>query len=139
MNGTPARLALLATALMLCALLAVQLFAAHRLEQGQDITFASRRITAAERERANAYLEDAKTLSASAEPDIYRSVLFGYRGDRLTATRILLDVVEREPENVEAWGWLEAATRGRDEALNARARARIRVLNPAIARSRARR
>ena len=138
MSGMAQRLVLVAVALLAGAYLAVQLRATQRLDEGKAIAFASPSPSPADARRAQSALDDAEALSSDATPDIYRAIVLGRAGQRARAAAVLEDVVRREPENVEAWGWLEAATRGRDPALAARARARLKELNPRVA-SRARR
>jgi hypothetical protein len=52
-----------------------------------------------------------------------------HRGRRAAATRVIRDVVDREPDNIEAWTVLREAARGRAPRQAARARAEIRRLS----------
>ena len=132
MSGIGARAILLVVALVAVGYLAVQLQASHRLDEGKEIAFSPRQVSPSDSRRAERRLEDAEALNNDATPDIYRAIVIARAGRRQEAIGILQDVVRREPENVEAWGWLEFASRGRYPALNARVRARIRELNPQI-------
>jgi hypothetical protein len=75
-------------------------------------------------------LHDAELLNPGTSWDIARAGALLQRERPSAAERVIEDVVEREPENVEAWLVLHDVVRGRDPARAAEARAAILRLNP---------
>ena len=75
-------------------------------------------------------LRDAELLDPGTRWEVVRAGALYQRGRLEASARVLEDVLEREPENLEAWLYLREAVRGRDPAREARARAAIRELNP---------
>jgi hypothetical protein len=75
-------------------------------------------------------LRDAELLNPGTSWDIARAGALLQRGRAGDAERIIEDVVEREPENVEGWIVLHDVVRGRDPTRAAEARAAILRLNP---------
>ena len=75
-------------------------------------------------------LRDAELLDPSTRWDVVQAGALYQRGRFEASARLLEEVLEREPENLEAWFYLREAGRGRDPAREARARAAIRELNP---------
>ena len=74
-------------------------------------------------------LRSAELLDPGTDWEINRAAYVFLR-DRAEAARLAASVVEREPDNLDAWVVLLKATQGRDERQAARARAQIRRLNP---------
>jgi len=66
-------------------------------------------------ERAIEDLRRADLLSPGKDYEVHRAATLILR-DRPAAERLADSIVRREPENVEAWSILIAATRGRNEA-----------------------
>jgi hypothetical protein len=81
-------------------------------------------------------LRDAELLNPSTSWAIARAGALLQRGRPGAAARVIEDVVEREPDNVEAWLLLHRVMRGRDPERAAEARAAIRRLNPRPAAAR---
>ena len=75
-------------------------------------------------------LRDAELLDPSTKWPVARAGALLQRGRRAAAARVIEDVLEREPANVEAWIVLREATRGRAPERAAQARAELRRLNP---------
>lgn len=75
-------------------------------------------------------LRDAELLNPGTSWDIARAGALLQRGSPGAAERVIEDVIEREPENVEAWHVLHDVVRGRDPGRAAEARATILRLNP---------
>lgn len=82
-------------------------------------------------DRADELLRDAAASTSSREPDLRRAELFLFAGRNAEAARAALAVVREEPHNVEGWTVLSHAAID-DPALEARARARLRVLSPPV-------
>jgi Tetratricopeptide repeat len=78
-------------------------------------------------------LRDAELLNPGPSWDTARAGALLQRGRPEAARRVIEDVVEREPDNLEAWVVVLDVTRGRDPARAAEARAAIRRLNPSPA------
>jgi hypothetical protein len=81
-------------------------------------------------------LRDAELLNPSTNWAIARAGALLQRGRPEAARRVIEDVVEREPDNLEAWLVLHRVVRGRDAERAAQARAEIRRLNPTPAAAR---
>jgi hypothetical protein len=75
-------------------------------------------------------LRDAQLLDPSTRWPLARAGALYQRGRLDASVAVLEDVLEREPENLEAWVYLRAAARGRDPLRAARAEAAIRRLDP---------
>jgi predicted Zn-dependent protease len=78
-------------------------------------------------------LRDAELLDPSTKWPVAQAGALLQRGRAAEAARVIEDVVEREPDNVEAWIVLREATEGRDPRRAAEARAEIRRLSPPVA------
>jgi predicted Zn-dependent protease len=78
-------------------------------------------------------LRDAELLDPSTRWAVARAGALYQRGRLEASARVLEDVLEEEPENLEAWLYLREVVRGRDPAREAQARAAIRELNPRAA------
>jgi cytochrome c-type biogenesis protein CcmH/NrfG len=79
-------------------------------------------------------LEDARFLNPDTRPLLLEGVLLVRAGGARTRDGLALieDVVEREPENLIAWGVLADATERSDPARSRAARARMRELSPPV-------
>ena len=77
-------------------------------------------------------LRDAELLDPSTKWPVAQAGALLQRGRQAEAARVIEDVVEREPDNVEAWIVLREATEGRDPPRAAQARMEIRRLSPPI-------
>jgi hypothetical protein len=86
-------------------------------------------MSASEWDHAMDDLRRAELLDPGTDWDVNRAAYLILR-DRAAAARVAAGVVEREPDNLDAWVVLLKATQGRDERQAARARAEIRRLNP---------
>lgn len=92
--------------------------------------------TAGSFERAEADLRAARLLNPDVRPDLARALLYQGDGRLAQATRLLEDVVRREPENPAAWSGLLVLARERDPERARRALAALRRLDPVNARRR---
>jgi cytochrome c-type biogenesis protein CcmH/NrfG len=79
-------------------------------------------------------LEDARFLNPDTRPRLLEGVLLVRAGGARTRDGLALieDVVEREPENLIAWGVLADATERSDPGRSRAARARMRELSPPV-------
>jgi Tetratricopeptide repeat len=77
-------------------------------------------------------LRDAELLDPSTKWPVARAGALLQRGHRERAARVIEDVVEREPDNLEAWIVLREATEGRDPRRAAQAHMEIRRLRPPV-------
>jgi predicted Zn-dependent protease len=75
-------------------------------------------------------LRDAELLDPSTRWPVARAGALYQRGRFEQAARVLEDVLEEEPDNLEAWLYLREVAQGRDPVREAEARAAIRRLNP---------
>jgi predicted Zn-dependent protease len=126
-------------ALLLLLALAAIGFLALGLRQADDqrralaAVLPQRQLSPAQADRARRLLDRAGQAYPGVEPELLRGILQLDLGQPRQAARTLLDVVHREPQNIEAWAWLANAARdAHDTALLARARARILVLRPPV-------
>jgi predicted Zn-dependent protease len=76
-------------------------------------------------------LRDAELLDPSTRWPVARAGALYQRGRFEQAERVLDDVLEEEPDNLEAWLYMREVVQGRDPARAAQARVAIRRLNPA--------
>jgi cytochrome c-type biogenesis protein CcmH/NrfG len=72
----------------------------------------------------------ARMLNPDTTPDLGRAFLYQGTGRTRQATVLLEDVVQREPDNVAAWGLLYAFTRDGDPTISRRAQRALRRLDP---------
>jgi predicted Zn-dependent protease len=75
-------------------------------------------------------LRDAELFDPSTQWQVNRAAALLQRGRIGEARRVIEEVVESEPDNLEAWLVLRAVARGRDPARAAQAEAEVRRLNP---------
>jgi Flp pilus assembly protein TadD len=75
-------------------------------------------------------LRDAALLDPSTRWPVARAGALYQRGRLEQSAAVLDDVLEKEPDNLEAWLYMREVVRGRDPAREADARAAIRRLNP---------
>jgi predicted Zn-dependent protease len=80
--------------------------------------------------RAEADFRAARLLNPDTAPDVGRAFVYQGTNRPAEAAELLLDVVEREPDNLTAWALLYAFTRERDPARAARARREQQRLDP---------
>lgn len=99
--------------------------ASNRIIMNQDLSDAE---WAGEVER----LRDAELLDPGTKWPVARAGALLQRGHAAAAARVIEDVVEQEPDNVEAWIVLREAAEGRDPLQAARARREIRRLSPPV-------
>jgi tetratricopeptide (TPR) repeat protein len=121
-------------AVLVVAWLGVMLRDARLLSSAVE---ASGRLQAAgDAERAAADFRAARLLNPDTAPDVGLALLLQTEGRRAQATALLEDVVEREPENLTAWGLLYNVARSEDPATARRAFEARRRLDPIRARPR---
>jgi predicted Zn-dependent protease len=75
-------------------------------------------------------LRDAELLDPSTRWPVARAGALYQRGRFKQSARVLEDVLDEEPDNLEAWLYMREVARGRDPVREAEARAAIRRLNP---------
>jgi predicted Zn-dependent protease len=75
-------------------------------------------------------LRDAELLDPSTRWPVARAGALYQRGRFEESARVLDDVLEREPDNLEAWLYMREVAQDRDPARAAEAQAAIRRLNP---------
>jgi hypothetical protein len=119
-------------ALALAAWLGVQAVGARAQDELTDLALKPGKLTPAELRHADALVERAGRLSPDRRPQMFRALLEAREGDRRAAVAGLASVARAEPENVQAWALLARLAAGYDDALAARARARVRVLAPPV-------
>lgn len=86
-------------------------------------------------EARDAYRRAAE-LNPDTGPEVREAGIANFRGRPREALAVLRRVVDREPENFDAWLLIASAADDVDPALAARARERARELNPLQFRSR---
>lgn len=85
---------------------------------------------------AEAAFRGARFLNPDTSPDVGRAVLYQGRGEPERAVALLRDVLNREPDNLTAWGLLLGLSRGVDPATERRALEARQRLDPLNARPR---
>ena len=129
-----ARAALVVVALAACLWLAAGL-RASRLLSDAERPFGSARIDAAEIERRHELLADARRFNPDPTPEIREAQLLVVADRDREAVRVLTGVLEREPENYEAWLGLRQAAVRVDPPLSRRATRAALRLNPLARRA----
>jgi hypothetical protein len=124
-----ARAALLAAALAVCVWLVAGWRSSHLVVDAER-TSAGAQIDAAELERRRDMLDDARLLNPDPTPDIREAQLLVIANHDREGVRAIQDVVEREPENYEAWLVLRQAAFRIDPPLFRRATREALRLNP---------
>jgi tetratricopeptide (TPR) repeat protein len=128
------RIAVALVAVLVVAWLGVMLRDARLLSSAVE---ASGRLQApGDAERAAADFRAARLLNPDTAPDVGLALLLQTEGRREQATALLEDVLEREPENLTAWGLLYNVARTEDPATARRAFEARRRLDPIRARPR---
>jgi hypothetical protein len=102
----------------------------HRVSEAASPLLYQSRLSGAEFDRNLAKLEDAELLNPDSSLELARATYLLLRDRRAQAAEAAERLLEREPENVTAWGLLLDASRGSDPERAAQARAEIRRLNP---------
>jgi predicted Zn-dependent protease len=124
------RIAVAAVALLVVAWSAV-LWRDDRIgSDASDRLLMSAQLTDAEWAREVERLRDAELLDPGTKWPLARAQAYLLRERPRDAARLIESVLEREPENVEAWIVLSEATREIDPRRAAQARAEIRRLSP---------
>jgi predicted Zn-dependent protease len=130
-----ARAALGALALVVCLWLLAGLRSSHLAAEAERPSGTMVKINPADLERRRDMLDDARRLNPDPTPDIREAQLLIIADRDREAVRVVRKVVEREPENYEAWLVLrQAAFRG-DSALFRRATREALRLNPLARRA----
>jgi hypothetical protein len=129
-----ARAATVAVAVVVLAFCALQLRATRLQDDAQ--TLSQRIKDPAALAQAAKDLSAAARLNPDAAPDVARSAVLGAQQRRPQSVALLRAVVAREPDNLDAWRLLRFYARGSDPALEARALAAQRRLDPIGTRSR---
>jgi cytochrome c-type biogenesis protein CcmH/NrfG len=120
----PLRALLVLVAVLAATWLGVQAVGSAALEDATALAFRTEPPpTREEIAEALDRLDRAERLNTDVRPLLARGVLLARRGDREAAAAAYREATRRAPENVEAWGLLADAARGR-EAQEALARAR---------------
>jgi predicted Zn-dependent protease len=130
-----ARVLLLAVAVTVCLWLAAGLRASQLQAEGER-SFDADRIDLSEVEHRLELLDDAQRLNPDPTPEIRQAQLLVVADRDSEAVRVLEDVVEREPENYEAWLGLRQAALRVDPPLSRRATREALRLNPLARASR---
>ena len=134
MSGIAARAAVVAVAVLVLAWLG---FMERGVRLQASGTAAAQRLDVpGNANRAEQAFRDARLLTPDAGPDLQRAFLLRATERHDEAIALLEDVVQREPENLTAWGVLATFARGRDADAVARAHAARERLDPLSVRSR---
>ena len=129
-----ARAALGALALVVCLWLLAGWRSSHLVAEAERPS-GTMVIKPADLEHRRDMLDDARRLNPDPTPDIREGQLLVIAGRDREAVRVVREVVEREPENYEAWLVLrQAAFRG-DSPLFRRATREALRLNPLARRA----
>jgi predicted Zn-dependent protease len=127
----PARIALTVLVVAVLAWVAIGLRNARLEADAAGLVGSSPATASPERlaEARDAYMR-ATELSADTGPEVRAAGIANFTGKPREALAILRGVVDREPDNFDAWLLIASAADKLDRALAARARARARSLNP---------
>jgi hypothetical protein len=129
-----ARAALVAAALAVCLWLGAGWRSSHLVADAERASGAAQ-IDAAELERRRDMLDDARLLNPDPTPDIREAQLLVIADHDREAVQVIRDVVEREPQNYEAWLVLRQAAFRTDPPLSRRATREALRLNPLARRA----
>jgi hypothetical protein len=129
-----ARVALGVVALAACLWLFAGL-RASRLQAEAERPFDAASASPAEVEHRLDQLEDARRLNPDPTPEIREAQLLVVAHRDREAVRVIEDVVEREPQNYEAWLGLRQAAFRVDPPLSRRATREALRLNPLARRA----
>ena len=124
-----ARVALAIAAVLACLWLIAGL-RATRLQADADRRIPAAQVDEAEVARKRDLLEDARRFNPDPAPEIREAQLLLFIERDRDAVSLLQDVVEREPENYEAWLGLRQAALRVDPELARRATREALRLNP---------
>ncbi len=128
--STPARAALAAVAVVLCAWFALGFVQARDTGRATSLITSADTVGAGDAARARSLLSSAGTLNPDQTVDILRGVLQVRTQQFAAAQRTLLAVTRREPMNIDAWVQLAFAAAGHgDRALAILAADRISTLH----------
>jgi predicted Zn-dependent protease len=130
--ATVIRTSIVVLALTACAWFALAVRAAHDSERVTAIVSAKAQLTAAEATHASSLLDAAATLNPDTAVDLLRARVALARHHDARAARMILNVTNREPLNLEAWVALAQATLHRDQRLVLLAVHNIGRLDPKI-------
>jgi hypothetical protein len=125
------RAAVLAVALAACAWFAIGVRQGNAANDAAAIVARPDAGGAASARHAASLLDDAGWLNPDQQVDVLRGILARQRGDLPGARRILRGVVQREPENLQAWIELARSSKG-DPATALTALLHVRKLVPAV-------
>jgi predicted Zn-dependent protease len=125
-----ARIAVFALAMIAVAWLGLS-YRNSRLEHDAQLVAVQKAPPRAQIDRALSDLRSAEALNPDHSTGDATRVALHVRAGRLDLARADLErLVDREPENAEAWVLLASLTQRSDPARSAQARARLRQLNP---------
>ena len=129
-----ARIVTVAAALCVMAILAVQLYAQRRLDDGRETAFLAGQsaLEPDERRRVLDDLETAGALRPGTDALVARAYVQLRAGEAVEAARLARRAVEREPDNHVPWTALAESLRHADPAGARRAAERSRRLNPPV-------
>lgn len=128
---TITRIVAAAVAAVACAWFVLGARQAHDLDRATAFIDSHRSATPQQVRQVGSLLGGAATLNPDRTPEILRGQLALIAGHPAQAQRILLGVVRREPENLEAWFQVGVAS-AHNPALANLALRRISQLDPRI-------
>ena len=111
------RASIVALAVLVCAWFALAARAAHDTARVTAIVSAPGRLTAAQAAHARSLLDAASTLNPDSSVDLLRAQVALERHQNGAAVRMILNVTDREPMNLQAWVALARATLNRNPSL----------------------
>jgi predicted Zn-dependent protease len=129
----PARLAIVAFAVVVCAWFAIGVRQAIDTDRADAIATGNASVSAAAAAHADSLLDAAGFLNPDLEVDLLRGTIALDRQQQSQAVRIFESVTRREPQNIEAWLALAQADYGEKQPL-AIAVAQIAKLDPILER-----
>jgi hypothetical protein len=129
-----ARIAVVLFALAVAGWLALGFVQARAERQAEEVALPLRQLSPGELARARDLLDRAGTLNPDPQRDITRGILLIDQNRHAAAARAFLEVTRREPENIEAWSWVQNAARDRDPRLARLVEERMRELRPPLGR-----
>jgi hypothetical protein len=135
-SRVPARIALVAVALVACAWLVAGLRASDAESDAAPIVDgASKRTPPAEVARGLDRLRDARSFNADKDPEVNEVILLSVTGSEAESLRLAERVVTEEPDNVDTWFalWAASLAAGKRDRTS-QALARVRELDPLRAR-----
>ena len=120
-------------AVVAIAVIALWLHSSHLESQGRAFRPSpAHPVTPAQVNRALSEFDRARKNNPDTRPEVEEATILIFLGRNAKAAAMLRQVVRKEPQNAQAWGFLSLATRTLDPQLSQAAAARVLKLAPPV-------